>query len=295
MPELAYVNGRITAIADAVVSIDDRGFLFGDAVYEALLTYGGKPFALDLHQARLARSLAELRMEGVDVGSVTGAILDLIERSGLRDALVYYQVTRGVHARDHAPSKDLAPTIVITAREHRQSALLDYERGVKTITVPDIRWGRVDIKTTNLLPNALARWKAKEAGCYEAILVARGPEEGDVVREACATAVGIAKGGALILPTQGPWILPSITRRIGEDLARAEGIEVIERDFSVEELTSADEVMLLGSSTEIVGVVEVDARPVGGGSVGPMTQRLLDRYRDFIAESLGISRSDVGA
>ena len=294
MPELAYVNGRITAIADAVVPIDDRGFLFGDAVYEALRVYAGKPFTLDLHQARLARSLAELRMEGVNVGSVTGAILDLIGRSGLRDALVYYQVTRGVQARDHAPSKDLAPTIVITVREYRQSALLDYERGVKTITVPDIRWGRVDIKTTNLLPNALARWKAKEAGCYEAILVARGPE-GDVVREACATAVGIAKGGALILPTQGPFILPSITRRIGEDLARAEGIEVVERDFSVEELTSADEVMLLGSSTEIVGVVEVDARPVGGGSVGPMTQRLLDRYRDFIAESLGISRSDVGA
>jgi D-alanine transaminase len=289
MPDLAYVNGRITAIEDAVVSIDDRGFVFGDAVYEALRVYGGKPFGLDRHQKRLHRSLGELRITGADEAAIEAAILDLIERSGLRDAIVYWQVSRGVQARDHAPGPGLTPTVVITVRAFKKSALLDYERGSKTITVKDIRWGRVDIKTTNLLPNMLARWQAKEAGCYEAILVA-----GEIVREACATAVGIAREGALVLPKQGPWILPSITRQIAEELCERGGIPVVIRDFSLDELTSADEVLLMGSSTEIVGVVEVDGQPVGGGRAGPITRRLLSMYRDLIAESLGIPRSELG-
>jgi D-alanine transaminase len=290
MPELAYVNGRISAIEDAVVSIDDRGFIFGDAVYEALRVYGGKPFGLNLHQARLRRSLSELRIEGADLGALDGAILELIERSTIPDAIVYYQVTRGVQARDHAPAAALSPTVVITVRAYRQSSLLDYDRGVRVIAVQDDRWARVDIKTTNLLPNMLARWKAKEAGCYEAILV-----EGSVVREACATAVGIAKKGALVLPRQGPWILPSITRSVAEELCQVEGISVEERDFTLDELTSADEVILMGSSTEIAGVVEVDGRAVGGGRVGPMARTLLDRYRAYVAGILGIERSEVGA
>lgn len=289
MPELAYVNGRITAIEDAVVAIDDRGFVFGDAVYEALRVYGGKPFGLDRHQRRLHRSLGELRIEGADEAAIEAAILDLIERSALRDAIVYYQVSRGVQARDHAPAPGLTPTVVITVRAVKKSKLLDYEQGARVIAVNDIRWGRVDIKTTNLLPNMLARWQAKEAGCYEALLI-----EGDIVREACATAVGIVRGGALALPKQGPWILPSITRAIVEELCAREGISLEERDFNLEELVAADEVLLMGSSTEVVGVVEVDGKPAGGGRVGPVTRRLLALYRNFIAESLGIPRSEVG-
>lgn len=213
MPDLAYVNGRISAIEDAVVSIDDRGFVFGDAVYEALRVYGGKPFGLDRHQKRLHRSLGELRITGADEAAIEAAIRDLIERAGHQEAIVYWQVSRGVQARDHAPAPGLKPTVVITVRAFKKSALLDDEKGSKVIVVKDTRWGRVDIKTTNLLPNMLARWQAKEAGCYEAILVA-----GEVVREACATAVGIAREGALVLPKQGPWILPSITRQITEVL-----------------------------------------------------------------------------
>jgi D-alanine transaminase len=289
MPDLAYVNGRITAAEDAVVSIDDRGFIFGDAVYEALRVYGGRPFGLDRHQRRLHRSLAELRITGADERAIESAILDLIERSGHRDAIVYWQVSRGVQPRDHAPLPGLKPTVVITVRAFKKSALLDYERGTRAITVKDIRWGRVDIKTTNLLPNMLARWQAKEAGCYEAILVA-----GEIVREACAMAVGIAKEGRLVLPVQGPWILPSITRQITEELCERESIPVAVRDFTLDELMSADEVMLMGSSTEIAGIVEVDGKPVGGGRVGPVTRRLLAVYRDLIAESVGISRSEVG-
>ncbi|MCK6588178.1 MAG: aminotransferase class IV [Polyangiaceae bacterium] len=289
MPDLAYVNGRVTPVEDAVVSIDDRGFVFGDAVYEALRVYGGKPFALDRHQKRLQRSLAELRIGGADVAAIEAAILDLIDRSALRDAIVYWQVTRGAQVRDHAPAPDLKPTVVITVRAFKKSALLDYERGSKVIAVKDIRWGRVDIKSTNLLPNVLARWQAKEAGCYEAILVA-----GDIVREACATAVGIAREGALVLPKQGPWILPSITREITEELCERAKIPVMIRDFSLDELLSADEVLLMGSSTEIAGIVEVNGTPAGGGRVGPMTRKLLSLYRDSIAESLGISRSEIG-
>jgi D-alanine transaminase len=279
MPELASVNGKVTPVAEAVVSIDDRGFLFGDAVYEAVRVYKGRPFGLDRHQARLARSLGEIGMTGVDVAAIGAHIEELIARSQIAEAIVYYQVSRGAHPRDHAPPPDLRPTVVVTVREFRQSKLLDYDRGAAVITEPDTRWGRVDIKTTNLLPNALARWKAKERGAYEAILCA-----GEIVREACATSAVIAASGEVIAPRQGPWILPSITRAIAEEICREEGIRVIERDFTKSEMLAADEILLLGSSTEIVGVVEVDGAPAGGGRVGPIARRLLELYRKRVAE-----------
>lgn len=273
MPELASVNGRITAINEAVVSINDRGLLFGDAVYEGLHAYRGRPFALDRHQARLARSLRELRIEGVDVDAIGRDVEALLARSGIEEALLYYQVSRGAHPREHAPPPGLTPTVIITAREARRT--IDDEAGVSTITAPDQRWGRVDIKTTNLLPNALARWKAKESGCYEAILI-----DGDVVREACATSVMAVIGGELVGPRQGPWILPSITRAIAEEICREHGIPLAERDFTKAELLAADEVLLLGSSTEIVGAVRVDGAPIGEGVVGPITRRLAALYRE---------------
>lgn len=288
MPDLASVNGTITAPADAVVSIDDRGLLFGDAVYEALRVYGGRPFALDRHQARLRRSLTELRFNGVDIDAIGRDVVALIERSGLREATVYYQVSRGVHPRDHTPPKDLTPTVLITVRGLQRAKRPDRERGVGVIAVQDTRWGRVDIKTTNLLPNALARWQASEAGCYEAVLL-----DGEIVREGCSTSVLAARGGVIMAPRQGPWILPSITRAIAEELCRKEGIAVEERDFTLDEMLTAEEILLLGSTTEIIGVVQVDGGSAGSGQVGPITRRLAELYRAHIAESLGIPIEDV--
>jgi len=280
MPELANVNGRITAPQDAVVPIDDRGLMFGDAVYEAVRVYGGKPFALDRHQARFRRSLAELSIEGVDVDAVTRDILDLIRRSELSESVVYYQASRGVHARDHVPAPNLKPTVLITVRTFKSS---DYGAGVGVITCPDIRWGRVDIKTTNLLPNVLAKWAARKAGCYEAVLL-----DGDIVREACSTSVLIVKGGVISAPTQGPWILPSITRDVVEELCRREKFPLQSREIRVPEMLAADEVFLMGSSTEVAGVVRIDGKPVADGKVGPITRRLETLYRKYVAESLGI-------
>lgn len=289
MPELAYVNGRVSPIAEALVPIDDRGFLFGDAVYEALRVYSGKPFALDLHQERLSRSLAALEMKNVDIGAITQAIHSLIAQAGLAQAVLYYQVTRGVQARDHAPAAGISPTIVITLRAFARSKLLDYEQGVSTVTMPDIRWGRVDIKTTNLLPNVLSRWQAKNSGCFEAILL-----DGEIVREACATSVVMIKDGKWIAPRNGPWILPSITREIAEQICKREGWPCEERDFSRAEMMEADELMLLGSTTEIVGVVRVDGQKIGDGRPGPRTQSLLSLYRDEIARRLGLGREALG-
>jgi D-alanine transaminase len=283
MPELAGVNGKISAPEDAVVPIDDRGVLFGDAVYEALRVYSGKPFSLDRHQARFRRSLSELGITGVDVDKVSRDILDLIAKSGLKDSIVYYQASRGVHPRDHVPPANLTPTVIITVRAYRQSALLNFERGVSVVTVQDIRWGRVDIKTTNLLPNCLAKMQAKKAGCYEAILV-----DGDVVREACSTAALLVNKGTIIAPRQGPWILPSITREICEELAREDRIPIQEREVKLPEFLAADELFLMGSSTEVVGIVQVDGRPVGGGKPGPVTKRLHELYRAYAARSLGL-------
>lgn len=279
MPDLASVNGRVTAPAEAVISIDDRGVLFGDAVYEGLRAYRGRAFALGRHQARLARSLRELSITGVDVDAIGRDVEALLARSGLSEAIIYYQVSRGAHPRDHAPPPDLAPTVVITVREARRT--IDDEEGVGVITARDDRWGRVDIKTTNLLPNALARWKAKEAGCYEAILC-----DGDIVREGCATSAAVVIGGAFVAPKQGPSILPGITRAIAEELCAADGIPVAERDFTRAELLGAEEVLLLGSSTEIVGVVRVDGAKVADGKVGPITKRLAQLYKAYIDESL---------
>jgi D-alanine transaminase len=288
MPDLASVNGKITPPEQAVVSIDDRGFLFGDAVYEAMRVYSGRPFALDRHQARFRRSLSELGITGVDVDAVGRDILDLIAKSGLQDAVVYYQASRGVHAREHVPPAGLKPTVVVTVREYHHSGLLDHERGVSVITVPDIRWGRVDIKTTNLLPNCLAKMEAKKAGCYEAILL-----DGDVVREACSTAVLMVVGGRIVAPEQGPWILPSITREVCEQLAREDRIPLESRTVKAAELWTADEVFLMGSSTEVAGIVRVDGKPVGGGKVGPMTRRLHRLYRAYAARTLDLPESAI--
>lgn len=288
MPELAYVNGRVSPIAEAVIPIDDRGFLFGDAVYEALRVYKGKPFALELHQARLLRSLSELSIASVDIESVTRAIGDLIAQSGIADAVVYYQITRGVQPRDHAPAEGILPTIVITVRNFSRSKALSFEHGVSVITMPDIRWGRVDIKTTNLLPNVLSRWQSKQSGCFEAILL-----DGEIVREACATSVVMIKHGRWIAPPNGPWILPSITRGIAEELWMREGFPYEERHFDRAEMMAADELLLLGSTTEIVGVVRVDNKPIGNGEPGPLTRRIFSLYRDEIARRLEIARDEI--
>lgn len=272
MPEIAYVNGAFMPLDQARVPVEDRGFLFADGVYEVVATYGGKPFALEPHLKRLERSLRELRI-GLDIRAcgLEERLAEGIRRGGFAETLVYIQVTRGVAPRRHEfPKSEVEPTLVMTFKEcYRLPAEL-FENGAKVISRPDLRWQRCDIKSIALLPNILAKQEAKEAGAFEALLV---DGQGRVTEGSSTSAFRVADGVLWTAP-EGPHILPSITRGILLDLARRVGIPVREEFSSLGEFLQADEVLLAGTTTEALGVVQIDQQQIGDGKPGPVTRRL---------------------
>lgn len=275
MPEVIYLNGRFVSRAEAVVPVEDRGFLFGDGVYEVVRSYGGRLWALERHLRRLERSLREIDLHGVDVEQLGQAIEEALCRSAFPDAIVYVQVTRGVAPRKHAYSPDLRPTILVHVRDI--GPLLEERRhdGVAAITAPDTRWRRCDIKSTNLLPNVLARTQAKNQGAFEAILV----DDQGYVTEATAASVFCVEKGVVLTRPAGPEILPSITREIVIELAQEAAIPLREERVVLERLRNAEEVFLAGTGDEVCPVIQLDGAPIGNGKPGPITKRLL---RDFL-------------
>jgi D-alanine transaminase len=258
MPELAYINGDWMPIAEARISIDDRGFQFGDGVYEVIRSYRGRLWALERHLKRLQGSLDAIGLTAVSLTEVRDTIQVLFERGGLPDASVYVQITRGVAPRRHTFDRDTTPTIVMTIRaQHPVDAQL-YRGGAHCITVPEIRWARRDIKSTNLLGNILARQQASERGAYEAIFV----EADGRVTEGSSTNVFILRDGLILTREKGPCILAGITRDLVVEIARERGLAVEERPFSRDELLCAQEIFLTGTGTEILGVVAVDENPI---------------------------------
>jgi D-alanine transaminase len=280
MKELAYVNGVVSRVEEAVVSIDDRGLQFGDGVYEVLRTYDGRLWALERHLRRLERSLCELWIEGVAVEEVRAVVERLNVESGILDALVYIQVTRGVSARDYAWPRGIQPTFLATVRFLPPKEPANRERGVSAITYPEIRWGRVDIKSLNLLANMMAKKAAQEAGAYEALFVTR---EGTMT-EGASTSLFLVQDDVLVTREKGPHILPGVTRELVLECASEGGIAVEERAFRLDELRSSDEVLLTGTTFGVYSVVEVDKRPIGGGTPGPVGEELLRRYMERVAE-----------
>ncbi|HPQ71673.1 MAG TPA: D-amino-acid transaminase [bacterium] len=279
MPEIAYVNGRILPFAEATVSINDRGFCFGDAVYEVITAYNGRLFLFDAHLERLRRSLNEIRLEYIDVADVGEQIQKTYESALMPKAMVYLQISRGVAPRSHAfPAERPEPTVIITVREfpHKEAELA--ARGVGCITVPDIRWARVDIKTTNLLPNVLAKQQAVEAGCYEAIFI--GADER--VLEGTSSNIFVVKNDTLFTHPTNHKILPGITRRFLIGLAEKAGIAVREEWVTREGLYAADEVILSGTTTEVTPVLRIDDRQIGSGRPGPVTQKLYELFLEAI-------------
>ncbi|MCP9451896.1 MAG: D-amino-acid transaminase [Nitrospira sp.] len=274
MPDIAFLNGRFVAWAEATVSIDDRGFQFGDGVYEVIRTYRSKPFELEAHLDRLERSAKELSIPQPYARPQWREWIErAIELSGYRDAKVYIQITRGVAPRDHAFPLQSSPTVVMTIRElHPLSAELR-RTGVTACTVPDLRWGRCDIKSLNLLGNVLAREEARRAGVFEAILVKDG-----VVTEGSISNVMAIRSGVLVTAPEGPRILSGVTRTVVLALAAKEGIVVEERFFPVEFLYEADEVFLTGTTIEVLGVTHIDGRTIGAARPGPITQTLAARW-----------------
>ena len=272
MPEIAYVNGRFCPLAEAVVSVEDRGYQFADGVYEVVATYGGCPYALEPHLARLQGNLEALHLP-LDVRDygLRAKLMEGIERSGFGETLVYIQVTRGVAPRRHEfPAVSVTPTVVMTFKElHRLPQDL-YDRGVEVISTADLRWKRCDIKSIALLPNILAKQSAAQAGAFEALLV---DAEGRVTEGASTTAFCIQAGRLYTAPI-GPHILPSITRGILLDLARKLGIPIDEKFCTLEQFKAADEVFLAGTTTEAMPVVQIDDAIIGDGAPRPITRQI---------------------
>lgn len=277
MPRIAYVNGRYVPLADAAVHIEDRGYQFADGVYEVCLVVDGLYWDEEGHLDRLERSLHEVAiarpMSRQALKSVMSAVL---RRNRLRNALVYMQVTRGVAPRNHAfPPAATPPALVMTARTFdlaRSDALA--EKGVAVVTRPDIRWGRADIKTTGLLPNALAREDARREGAAEAWLV----RDGKVTEGAASNAWIVTRSGKIVTHPLGCEILGGVTRMAVIACAEAMQMTVEERAFSVAEMREAAELFLTSASNLVMPVVRVDGETVGDGGPGPVARRLREAY-----------------
>ncbi len=266
-------------LEEARVSVEDRGFQFGDGVYEVIRTYRGVPFQLEAHLARLERSAEAIALANpLSMEEWGKFIQEGIQRGGYEESKVYLQLTRGAAPRDHAFPDTTPPTAVMTIREMRPLDPTTRAVGVEVLTIDDFRWGRCDIKSLNLLSNVLARQRAKEAGAFEAIFVRRG-----VVTEGAVSNVMLVRDGVLVTPQEGEWILSGVTRRVVLDLARTEGVSVREQDIGLEEFRQADEIFLTGTTLEVLPVVRVDRVMVGSGKPGALTERLGARFRCLVS------------
>lgn len=275
MPDVAFLNGRFMPISRARVSVEDRGFQFGDGVYEVLRTYGGRLFHPEDHLARLESSAAAIGLKTVYPGSRWGTILaEINRRCGYRNAKIYIQITRGAAPRDHVVSRRIKPTVVLTARRMASLPRALYARGVSIITVEDIRWGRCDIKTVNLLPNVMARQKAVSAGVQDAVFVRNG-----WVTEGATSNIFAVVRGRIVTPPLGNKILSGITRDCVISLAKSAGIPLVEEPLSMKALRGAEEIFLSSTTIEVLPVVRVDGGGVGSGRPGPVYRSLLEKFR----------------
>lgn len=270
-----YFNGNYLPKDQVRVSLDDRGFLFGDGVYEVARTYGGKLFELEAHLARLRFGVCELGINGVDVDALGRVAQELLRRNELTsgDATVYFEVTRGAAPRTHFfPDPPVPPTVFVQAA--RFTPKLDPSKGIAAITVPDIRWARCDIKTVQLLPNVLANQKARALGVGDALFVRDG-----VLLEGSHSALFFVFGQEVRTAPKTNYILPSITREILLELCRSAGIPAREMAVFMHDLPRATEAFIAGTTTEVMPVVRIDGVPLGGGTPGPVTRRLQQLFR----------------
>ncbi|WP_072391158.1 D-amino-acid transaminase [Hyphomicrobium sp. CS1GBMeth3] len=274
MTRVVYVNGRYLPYAHAGVHVEDRGFQFADAIYEVCEVLDGRLVDETRHMERLERSLTELRIPMPMARRALGRVLrETIRRNRVRTGLVYLQVTRGVAPRDFPfPKGDISPTLVCLARRVDGAARAERaEAGISVRTMPDIRWGRCDIKTVMLLPAVLAKEAATEEGAQEAWLV---DCNGFVTEGASSNAWIMDRSGALITRPTGNAILPGVTRRTLLDLLSREKIPLIERPFTVAEALSAREAFITSASGTVMPVVAIDKKSIGNGHPGELTLRL---------------------
>lgn len=284
MSSVAYLNGEYLALAEARVPVTDRGFLFGDGIYEVIPIYEGCPFELERHLQRLQRSLAEIglgRQPLLMELDLERVIEQLIRENGLSRASCYIQITRGPSMpRDHRFPADAVPTVFAMLQPLAQVAPGVLEHGVQAVTQPDLRWARSVIKSTSLLANVLAKQSAHEAGAEEAILI----RDGEVI-EGAAMSVFIAGPGEIATPPVRPEMLQGVTQQLVLELARerlaaAWGLSVSERPIGENELSQVDEIWLTSSTREVIPVTRLDGRPVGSGRPGPIWSAMWDLMQE---------------
>ncbi len=272
---IVHLNGRNLPAEEACVPVLDRGFIFGDGVYEVIPVFGGHPFRLDEHLQRLENSLSEVRIPSPHTrGEWTTLIRNLIDANGGGDQSLYLQVTRGPAARDHALPENPAPTVFAMSNPLRPPAPEVLEQGIEAITLDDIRWSRCHIKAISLLPNILLRQTALDAGATEAILIRDGQ-----ATEGAASNLFAVLDGELRTPPKGPRLLPGITRDVILELAAANGIPHRETDIRAEDLPRASEIWVTSSTREILPVTTLDGKTVGNGRPGPVFRRMYDLYQ----------------
>ncbi len=274
MSRIAYVNGRYLPMRAAKVHVEDRGYQFGDGVYEVCEVRGGRLIDERRHLDRLKRSLAELRIRPPMSPAALGIVLrEVIARNRIGYGIVYLQVTRGVARRDHAfPAPELRPSVVVTARalnSARNEALA--AAGIAVVSVPDIRWGRVDIKTIGLLPNVLARQAAIERGARDAWFV---DQAGTVTEGASSNAWIVTLAGTIVTRPADDAILRGITRTVVLEAIKTLGLAIEERAFTLEEAYAAREAFVTAASQIVLPVVRIDGRPIGDGKPGPVATAL---------------------
>jgi D-alanine transaminase len=275
-----YLNGRFLPLAEATIPVLDRGFIFGDGVYELIPVYSGKPFRLDEHLRRLQASLDGIRLASpYDADGWRERILALIAQHEAVDQSVYLQVTRGVAPRDHAFPPGVAPTVfmfvqpLVTATPEQKAA------GVCAVTAADNRWLRCNIKAISLLANILLRQQAVDAGCAETVLLRDG-----MLTEGAASNIFVVKEGVLAAPPPSSLMLTGITYDVVLELARAHGIPAEVRPVSEAEVRGADELWMTSSTKEVMPIVMLDGQPVGAGVAGPLARRMDALYQTFKQE-----------
>lgn len=272
-----YLNGQFMPLAEAKVPVLDRGFVFGDGVYELVPVYSGKPFRLDDHLRRLQTSLDGIRLANpYGIEAWRELILRLIESQDFTDQSVYIQVTRGVAPRDHAFPKGVSPTVFIFAQPLVSATPEQKAAGVCAVTAVDNRWMRCDIKAISLLANILLRQQAVEADCAEAVMLRDG-----FLTEGAASNIFLVKDGVLLVPPPSNLMLTGITYDLVLELAAANGIPHQVRNISEAEVRAADELWMTSSTKEIMPIVKLDGVAVGAGVPGPMARRMDALYQIF--------------
>ena len=274
---MVFLNGRFLPLEQATVPVLDRGFIFGDGVYELIPVYSRAPFRMDEHLARLERSLAAVRIANPYARDKwRSIILELVAKQPWEDQGVYLQVTRGVAKRDHAFPAGVEPTVFAMSNPLVNPPQELVEKGVAAVSAPDNRWLRCDIKSISLIGNVLLRQASADAGAAETILFRDG-----ILTEASASNVFVAKNGVVLSPPKSNLILPGITYDVVVEIAQQLGLPLEFRDIREAEVRAADELWVTSSSKEILAVVELDGKPVGEGRPGPLFRRAWEGYQEF--------------